>query len=125
PEARGDAARILAEAEGYREATIARAEGDASRFALLAAEYRKAPDITRQRLYLDTMQEVLANNPKVLLENSNGNNVLYLPIEGREGGSDGTTSRRMPEFGERLPGLTGSLPDPGTRTGNPDPRAVD
>lgn len=82
PEARGVAARLRTEAEGYRASAIARAEGDAERFSLLAAEYRKAPAVTRQRLYLETMQEVLAANPKVM---AGDNNILYLPVGGNPG----------------------------------------
>jgi membrane protease subunit HflK len=78
PEARGEAARVVAEAQGYREATIARAEGDANRFSLLAAEYRRAPEVTRKRLFLETMQVVLAGNPKVLA--GDDGNILYLPV---------------------------------------------
>lgn len=80
PEARGVAARMRNEAQGYREATIARAQGAAERFSLLAAEYRKAPEVTRRRLYLETIQEVLANNPKVLA--ADDGNILYLPVGG-------------------------------------------
>lgn len=80
PEARGNAARILAEAQGYRDATIARAEGDAKRFSLLAAEYRRAPEVTRKRLFLETMQDVLSRNPKVLA--GDDGNILYLPVGG-------------------------------------------
>ena len=80
PEARGLAQRIKAESQGYRSATIAKAEGDARRFSLLVEQYRKAPEVTRKRLYLETMQEVLASNQKVL--SGRGNNVLYLPLNG-------------------------------------------
>lgn len=83
PEARGTAARIRTEAEGYKATVIARANGDAERFQLLAAEYRKAPEVTRQRLYLETMQHVLSGNRKVYA--GDGNNVLYLPMEGAAG----------------------------------------
>jgi membrane protease subunit HflK len=83
PEARGRAASILAEAEGYREATIARAEGDAQRFTLLANQYRLAPQVTRKRLFLETMQEVLANNPKVIA--ADNGNILYLPVGAARG----------------------------------------
>jgi membrane protease subunit HflK len=78
PEARGVAAALRAGAEGYRLAVIARAEGDTERFRLLADEYRKAPEVTRKRLYLETMQEVLAKNQKVMAGSEN--NILYLPI---------------------------------------------
>lgn len=80
PEARGMAQRIEAESEGYRAATIAKATGDAERFSLLVAQYRKAPEVTRKRLYLETMQLVLSNNQKVMA--GRDNNILYLPING-------------------------------------------
>ena len=67
PEAKGDAARVKAESEGYKAAAIARAEGDAARFTLLVDEYKKAPAVTRKRLYLETMQGVLAENRKVVV----------------------------------------------------------
>lgn len=82
PEARGAAARVTVEAEGYKEATIARAEGEAARFSLLAGEYRQAPEVTRKRLLLETMEQVLADNPKVMVDvQDGGNSMLYLPLE--------------------------------------------
>ena len=83
PEARGQAQRILENANGYRDETVSRAKGEADRFTKLVAEYRKAPEVTRQRLYLDTMQEVLTNTSKVLVTgNKNGqSNLLYLPLD--------------------------------------------
>jgi membrane protease subunit HflK len=80
PEARGRAARLRTEAEGYRAAVIARAQGDAERFSLLAAQYRLAPEVTRKRLYLETMQEVLRSNRKVV--SGDDGNILYLPVGG-------------------------------------------
>lgn len=81
PEARGKAQRMLEEAQGYREMVISRAEGDARRFEQLLAEYVKAPEVTRQRLYLDAVQDVMANTSKVLIDVENGNNLLYLPLD--------------------------------------------
>lgn len=81
PEARGQAARVLQEAEGYKAATVALAEGEAQRFSLLLAEYRKAPEITRKRLHLQTMENVFARSSKVLLDADNNGNVLYLPLD--------------------------------------------
>lgn len=81
PKANGRKARVLAEAEGYKEAIVARANGDAQRFILLVDEYRRAPEVTRKRLYLDTVQEVLARNPKVLVDGEKGNNMMYLPLD--------------------------------------------
>jgi len=80
PNARGDAARILAEAEGYKAERIATAEGDAQRFSLIAAEYKAAPEVTRKRLYIETMQKVLAESSKII-DLSGGKNLLYIPIE--------------------------------------------
>ncbi|MCO7567249.1 FtsH protease activity modulator HflK [Pseudomonas sp. S 311-6] len=82
PEARGQAQRIIEDANGYRDEVIARAKGEADRFTKLVAEYRKAPDVTRQRLYLETMQEVYSNSSKVLVATKDGqNNLLYLPLD--------------------------------------------
>lgn len=81
PEARGEAARIRAEAEGYLESKVATAEGEADRFVKLSSEYAKAPVVTRKRLYLETMEEVLAANPKMLIDDDAGRNILYLPID--------------------------------------------
>ena len=98
PEARGQAQRIIENANGYRDEVISRAKGEADRFTKLVAEYRKNPEVTRDRLYLDTMQEVFSNTSKVLVTgNKNGqNNLLYLPldkmIEGRSGSTPATGS---------------------------------
>ena len=81
PRARGAAARLIQEAEGYRQRVIERAEGDASRFRQLVAEYNKAPAVTRERLYIDAMQEILSNSSKVLIDQKGGNNLLYLPLD--------------------------------------------
>ncbi|MEN8642076.1 FtsH protease activity modulator HflK [Pseudomonas sichuanensis] len=82
PEARGQAQRIIEDANGYRDEVIARAKGEADRFTKLVAEYRKAPEVTRQRLYLETMQEVYSNSSKVLVATKDGqNNLLYLPLD--------------------------------------------
>ena len=78
PVARGDAARIAAEAQGYKAERIARAQGDAARFDLLLKEYKAAPAVTRKRLWLETMEQVMADNPKVI-DGSNGRNIINLP----------------------------------------------
>jgi membrane protease subunit HflK len=83
PEARGQAAKIVREAEGYRERVIKTAEGDASRFLQQYAEYKKAPNITRKRLYLETMEEILPTVKKFIMNNKKGNGVLpILPLGG-------------------------------------------
>jgi len=82
PEARGEAQRVLEEASGYRESVIARAQGEADRFTRLLEEYRKAPEITRERLYFETMQKVMGNTSKVLITAESGqNSLLYLPLD--------------------------------------------
>jgi membrane protease subunit HflK len=81
PKAKGTAARLLQEAEGYKQSIIARAEGDASRFRQLVAEYNKAPGVTRDRLYLDAMQQIFSNTTKVLVDQKAGNSMLYLPLD--------------------------------------------
>ena len=78
PVARGDAARIAAEAEGYKAERIARAQGDVARFDLLLKEYKAAPAVTRKRLWLETMEQVMADNPKVI-DGSGGRNIINLP----------------------------------------------
>jgi len=81
PKARGNASRLLEEAEGYRSRVIAQAEGDAQRFRSVLAEYQKAPAVTRDRMYLDTMQQIYSNVTKVLVDSRSGSNLLYLPLD--------------------------------------------
>jgi membrane protease subunit HflK len=81
PEARGRAQRALEEANAYRQQVTAQAEGEASRFSQLLVEYAKSPKVTRERLYLDAMQGVMANTNKVLVDVEGGNNMMYLPLD--------------------------------------------
>ena len=81
PEARGDAQRILEDAEGYKQEVISRSEGDAARFTNLLSAYVKAPEVTRERLYLDTMEDVLGASSKILVDVKGGNNMIYLPLD--------------------------------------------
>lgn len=81
PKARGAAARKMQEAEGYKEQAIARAEGESSRFSKLLTEYTKAPDVTRKRLYIESMESVLAETNTVMVDVQGGNNMLYLPLD--------------------------------------------
>ena len=81
-EAEGFAARLLAEANGYKEAVIANANGESQRFTQILTEYQKAPEITRKRLYIETMQKVLGDANKVVIDQkSGGNNIMYLPLD--------------------------------------------
>ena len=81
PNARGESQRQIEEANAYKERVIARAEGDASRFNSLLAEYAKAPEVTRQRMYIDSLQDVLSASSKVMIDVEGGNNMLYLPLD--------------------------------------------
>ena len=81
PEARGQAQRVRTTAEGYKTAAVARATGDAQRFTLLVDEYKQAPDVTRKRLWLETLEEVLAENRKVV--GGDGRQLIYVPMDGQ------------------------------------------
>jgi modulator of FtsH protease HflK len=81
PKARGVAARLLQEAQGYKQRVVAQSEGEASRFKQVLTEYAKAPQVTRERLYQDTMQQILSNTTKVLVDDKQGGNLLYLPLD--------------------------------------------
>jgi membrane protease subunit HflK len=82
PQARGEAARILADAKAYRDKVLAESEGESARFTAVLTEYKKAPDVTRERLYLDTMEQVLGGTNKVVLDvQEGGNSLIYLPLD--------------------------------------------
>ncbi len=81
PKAQGTAARLREESEGYKSRVVAQAEGDAQRFASVLTEYKKAPAVTRDRLYIDTMKEVYSNVSKVYVDSRNNSNLLYLPLD--------------------------------------------
>jgi len=88
PEVRGTAARIEQEAAGYKASTVALAEGEASRFTQVLAQYRQAPDVTRKRMYLETMEQVLSRSRKVFLDVDSSGNILYLPLDQPGDGSN-------------------------------------
>ena len=112
PKARGDAARIREAANAYREQVIAKAEGETSRFKQTLAEYEKAPNITRKRLYLETMEYVLANNNKVLMTVKGGNNLMYLPLDKLMQGRDGSDAQAGRDLDSAV--------DPGSVSGSQD-----
>jgi membrane protease subunit HflK len=99
PRASGLASRLKEEAAGYKQAVIANAEGDASRFSQISTEYRKAPQVTRQRMYLDTMQTVMNNTSKVVVDQKGGNSLLYLPLD------------KLQQFVNPQPSSSSSTPD--------------
>ncbi|MBD9679023.1 FtsH protease activity modulator HflK [Pseudomonas sp. PDM18] len=112
PEARGQAQRIIEEANGYRDEVVSRAQGEADRFAKLASEYHKAPEVTRQRLYLDTMQDVLSQTSKVLVTGQQGqNNLIYLPLDKMMDGRGSAAPNAAPS-------ASSSTPDIGSRVAN-------
>jgi len=81
PRAKGAAARLMQEAEGYRQRVIASAEGDASRFKQILVEYEKAPAVTRERMYIEMMQQILTSTSKVMVDQKSGTSLLYLPLD--------------------------------------------
>jgi modulator of FtsH protease HflK len=110
PRAIGNAARLIEESEGYKERVIASAEGDASRFKQVQVEYSRAPEVTRERLYLDMMQQVLSSTSKIVIDQKNGNNLLYLPLDQlmhhRSGGSMSAppvSTMQQPVYQEAMP----------------------
>ncbi len=104
PEARGAAARIIQQAEGYKQQVTAEAQGEAARFVSVYDQYKKAPDVTRRRIYIDTMSEVLGGMNKVIVDNKGGAGVLpYLPL---------------PELKQGVPARTGA-PVADARGGRP------
>jgi membrane protease subunit HflK len=81
PRAKGTAARLIQEAEGYKARVVATAEGDAARFKQILTEYSRAPQVTRDRMYIDTMREIYNNVTKVLVDTNKSNSLLYLPLD--------------------------------------------
>ncbi|MBK6617782.1 MAG: FtsH protease activity modulator HflK [Nitrosomonas sp.] len=107
PRASGAAARLMEEANGYRQRVISTAEGDSSRFEQILVEYSKAPDVTRNRMYLDTVQQILSGTSKVLIDQQGGNNLLYLPLDklmqvesAAAQSSSGMKPQSIPEFSQ-------------------------
>lgn len=119
PRAQGDAAKLREQAEGYRARVIATAEGDAQRFKSVLTEYQKAPQVTRDRIYIDTMQQVYSNVSKVMVDSKSGSNLLYLPLDKLlQQGSSGTVTVSQPQ-------PSSALPDPQTLPGSNDLRSRD
>jgi len=98
PRAVGSASRLKEEADAYKERIVAQAEGDAQRFKSVLAEYQKAPQVTRDRMYVDTMQQIYSNVTKVLVDSRSGSNLLYLPLDKimQQAQSDGESATTAP-----------------------------
>ncbi|CAM4160173.1 FtsH protease activity modulator HflK [Comamonas aquatilis] len=114
PRATGSASRLTEEAAAYKGRIVAQAQGDASRFSSLVAEYQKAPQVTRDRLYLESMQQIYSNVTKVLVESRQGSNLLYLPLDKIMQGVGGNATAEAPAAagGTAAPAATRTTPSP-------------
>jgi membrane protease subunit HflK len=108
PEARGESQRRIEQASAYREEVIAEATGDASRFDQLLVEYDKAPEVTRQRLYIEALEDVMTASTKIMIDVEGGNNMLYLPLDkimeqnNSRGLDQGASTQDLRALAERL-----------------------
>ena len=138
PRARGTAARLMEESMGYRERVISTAEGDASRFRQIQTEYAKAPEVTRQRMYLETMQQIYASTTKVMVDAKGQGNLLYLPLDKLmnaasgaaiapqgmiDGGGSSAAAARQSSFAGGVPPQSESAPTVGGNPLNANTRA--
>jgi len=117
PEARGEAARRLADANAYRDRVIAEAEGDVSRFTAILKEYRRAPEVTRERLYLDAIETLMEQTSKVMLDTPGGNSLMYLPLD--------KLIQSRPVTNTTAPGLSSMDNNDGNRSSTPAQRNAD
>ena len=125
PRASGTASRLKEEAEAYKQRIVAQAEGDAQRFKAILPEYQKAPQVTRDRLYIDTMQQIYSNVTKVVVDSKQGSNLLYLPLDKimqqvSTANANGSSSAVTPTTPTAAP----TLPEAPAAQGN-DPRSRD
>jgi modulator of FtsH protease HflK len=126
PRAKGTASRLLQEADGYKQRVIANAQGDASRFSQVVAEYAKAPAVTRQRMYVDTMQEIYANAAKIVVDSHANGNLLMLPLDKilQQVAQDAPRATGAPQPGVSSPPQA-STPSPMGDSDTRDPRTRD
>jgi modulator of FtsH protease HflK len=118
PRSQGESAKLREQAEGYKARVIATAEGDAERFKSVLTEYQKAPQVTRDRLYIDAMQQVYSNVSKIMVDSKSGSNLLYLPLDKLlQQGSSGSVTVSAPQ--------PTSVPEPQTLPSANDPRSRD
>jgi membrane protease subunit HflK len=114
PKARGAASRLMQESEAYRARVTANAQGDASRFKQVLAEYQKAPAVTRDRMYLETMQQIFSSTTKVMVDAKNGNNLIYLPLDkliAQTAANDASSMHAVPPVSSGAAGVS-PAPDP-------------
>ena len=124
PKAQGTATRLREEAAGYAGRVVAQADGDAQRFRSVLTEYQKAPAVTRDRMYIDTMQQIYSNVSKVLVESRNGSNLLYLPLD-KLIGAAGTPAGTAPLGGGSGGGPVNTTPPVSSEPSLPVPGAAD
>ncbi|MEO7242564.1 MAG: FtsH protease activity modulator HflK [Variovorax sp.] len=125
PRATGTASRLIEEAGGYKARISAQAQGDAERFSQILTEYEKAPQVTRDRMYIDTMQQIYANTSKVLVDSRSGSNLLYLPLDklmqmttsGNSVGDSAAAGSMPAQSAPPTSTTTGSAADPRLRDG--------
>jgi membrane protease subunit HflK len=114
PRARGTASRLIEEANAYRERVVANAEGEASRFSQVFTEYSRAPEVTRERMYIDTMQQVMSNSTKVMIDAKGNGNLLMLPLDKlmqQSGTRSGAAAAVVPDS-QSAAGLSANAPMP-------------
>ena len=111
PRAKGTAARLIEEAQGYKAKVVGVAEGDASRFKQIYVEYAKAPQVTKDRMYIDSMQQIFSNVSKVMVDSHNGSQLLYLPL-------DKLIQQSTPEVANQNSGALNSNQSPSLGTPN-------
>ncbi len=118
PRAKGTAARLKEEADGYKANVIARAEGDAQRFKSVLTEYQKAPQVTRDRMYTDAMQQIYTSVTKVMVDSKQGNNLLYLPLDKimQMSASQGSEILTLPAAPVAAPSVASPAPTPDARS---------
>jgi len=115
PRARGSASRVLQEAQAYQASVVAKAQGEASRFTQVLNEYHKAPGVTRDRLYIDAMEQVLSRSTKIMIDQSaGGNNVMYLPLDQLIRQRNDSAGRTDPTRFDDAGGIANSLAETGT-----------
>jgi membrane protease subunit HflK len=126
PRAVGSASRLKQEADAYKSRIVAQAQGDAQRFKSLYAEYQKAPQVTRDRLYINAMQEIYSSVTKVLVESKQGSNMLYLPLDKimQLNSTPAAAANTAVNAGNTLDG-SGSVPSPAMPSSSPDNRGRD
>ena len=114
PRARGSASRVLQEAQAYQASVVAKAQGEASRFTQVLNEYHKAPGVTRDRLYIDAMEQVLSRSTKIMIDQSaGGNNVMYLPLDQLIRQRNDSAGRTDPTRFDDAGGIANSLAETG------------